>query len=184
MMSGERQVSTDISGIRADHVNRYKWAIDKLPKGSVIDAACGIGYGSWLMAEAGFHVRSVEIDAEAVGYARAYYNHRNVFHQCLDLNKANLSSDPVVAFEIIEHIEAPLPVLKKCNDFLIASVPNESVFPYRNYAFHYRHYTKGEFELLLNEAGYKVESWYGQEGPESEVVENINGRTLIAMAKR
>ncbi len=185
MLDGERQVSPTIKGIRADHVNRYIWATSVLPKGSVIDAASGVGYGSWLLANAGWHVRAIEVDREAVSYAKQHYPHKNVYHQQLELNAAVLSTDPVVAFEIIEHIEDPLPFLKNCGKLLIASVPNETVLPYRNYKFHYRHYTKDEFEALLDDAGYDVESWYGQDGPESEVVEgNLNGRTIIAIARK
>lgn len=180
MRDGERQVSSSIEGIRADHVNRYKWAITKL-KGSVIDVASGIGYGSWLMANAGLYVRSIEIDPEAVAYGEKHYPHKNIYRQCQDLNNAYLAVDPVVAFECIEHIEDPLPFLKRCTGLLLASVPNEDVFPYRNYRFHYRHYTKDEFESLLNDAGYEVESWYGQD---IEIKENFNGRTLLVVATK
>lgn len=184
MRPGERQVSPTIDGIRADHVNRYKWVIEHLPKGSVIDAACGIGYGSYIMAEAGFNVRSVEIDPEAVEYGEAHYPHKRIYRQCEDLYKANLASDPVVAFECIEHVPDPLPILKNCNDLLISSVPNEEVFPFRNHLYHYRHYTKEQFNDLLMSAGYTVKSWWGQENEYSPVVENVNGRTLIAIAER
>ena len=184
MRQGERQVAPTIDGVRADHTNRYKWALDHLPKGSVIDLACGIGYGSWMLANAGYYVRGIEIDAEAVAYGEQYYKHDNLYRQNVDMFDANVSTDPVVAFECIEHVENPLEVLKKCGDLLLSSVPNETVFPYRNYAFHYRHYTQQEFEQLLNDAGYQVKSWWGQLGPESEVEENCNGRTLIAIAER
>ena len=184
MRSGERQVSPSIEGIRADHVNRYTWAVNHLPRGTVVDAACGIGYGSWILANNGFYVRGIEIDPEAVEYGNTHYSHRNVYRQCKDLYDANFGIDPVVAFECIEHVPDPLPVLKKCNGLLLASVPNEDVFPYKNYKFHYRHYTKDEFEELLKKAGFHVERWFGQEGPESEVVENMNGRTLIAVATK
>lgn len=182
MKEGERQVSPEISGIRADHVKRYEWAVGKLPKGSVIDAACGIGYGSKILADSGLYVRSIEIDQEAVDYGEKYYSHKNVYRQCADLYDANLSNDPVVMFECIEHVENPLPILKKCNGLLLASVPNEDVFPYIGYKFHYRHYTKSEFEELLNKAGFVVESWFGQ--ADTLVEENVNGRTLIAVANK
>lgn len=184
MIPGERQVAPSIEGIRADHVNRYTWAASKLPKGSVVDAACGIGYGSWILANEGFYVRSIEIDREAVQYGKDHYPNKRIYRQCMDLYDAYLSPDPVVMFECIEHVEEPLSILKKCTGLLLASVPNEDVFPYRNYKFHYRHYTKTEFEALLNEAGYEVESWYGQEDDLSAVEQNINGRTLIAVANK
>jgi SAM-dependent methyltransferase len=184
MKAGERQVAPTIDEIRADHVNRYKWAISQLPKGSVIDAACGIGYGSFLLAESGRYVRGIEIDQEAVDYGNKYYVSDRVYRQCLDLYDADLSGDPVVMFECIEHVVDPLPILKKCTGLLLASVPNEEVFPYRNHKFHYRHYAKNEFEELLNQAGFHVEQWFGQEGAISEVEENMNGRTLIAVANK
>lgn len=184
MNPGERQVSPDIEDIRADHINRYLWAIDKLPRWTVIDAACGVGYGSWLMAKAGFHVGAMDIDHEAIECALTHYAHPNIEYSLVDLCEPDSFDYPVVAFEIIEHIENPLPFLSACSGLLLASVPNETVFPYRNYKYHYRHYTKDEFEALLNEAGYEVDSWYGQEGMESEVEENVEGRTLIAMARK
>lgn len=184
MNPGERQVSPTIDGIRADHVNRYKWAITQLPEGSVIDAACGVGYGSYLMAQSGRYVRSVEIDAEAVAYGNIHYSDKRIYRQNIDLYDADLSTDPVVMFECIEHVIDPLPIISKCSGLLLASVPNEEVFPYMNHKFHYRHYTKKEFEDLLNQAGFEVEKWYGQEGAESDVEENINGRTLIAVANK
>jgi len=51
-------------------------------------------------------------------------------------------------------------------------------------AFHYRHYTKHEFKALLQECGWCATEWHGQEGPESEVEPNMNGRTLVVVAQR
>ena len=184
MRPGERQVSPTVDGIRADHVNRYKWAIDKTI-GRVTDAACGIGYGSVILAEAGIKVRAIDIDAEAIAYAKEHYSHPLITYQCSDLVKAGpYLSDTTIAFEIIEHIENPLPFLEQVQGRLLASVPNETVFPWKNYAYHFRHYTQNEFEDLLGDAGFTVESWYGQEGPESDVYPDTEGRTLIAMARR
>ena len=182
MIDGERQVSPTLDGVRLDHVARYRWACRHL-KGTVLDAACGIGYGSKIMADEGFKVRSVDIDQGAIDYGLKHYNHENIKYQCSPLDRILPLSDCTVAFEIIEHIENPLPFLKRLKGRLIASVPNEDVFPYRGYRFHYRHYTKTEFEELLNESGFTVESWYGQEGSESEV-SNIMGRTIIAIARK
>lgn len=136
------------------------------------------------MAQSGLFVRGIEIDSEAVSYGHNYYAHKNLYRQNIDLYDADLSNDPVVMFECIEHVADPLPIINKCSGLLLASVPNESVFPYRNHKFHYRHYTKDEFEELLNKAGFNVSQWWGQQGPESEVEEKMNGRTLIAVANK
>jgi len=192
MKEGERQVSPTLDGIRADHTNRYYWASARIdgreygrPAVRLTDAACGIGYGSKILADAGYKVRAIDVDEEAIVYARRHYAHPNISYQCLDIDRAGpFLSDYTIAFEMIEHIENPLPFLKQVEGKLLASVPNEAVFPYRGYAFHFRHYTQKEFEDLLNQAGFKVESWWGQEGPESDVIENMMGRTIIAECSR
>ena len=180
MREGERQVSPTVNGVRLDHVNRYKWVVQYL-NGTVLDAACGIGYGSKIMAESGLRVRAIDVDREAIDYAGAYYNHSGIDYQCVDIrNAAPFLSDNTVAFEMIEHVPDPLPFLKRIKGNLFASVPNEDVFPYLNYKYHYRHYTKQEFCDLLTEAGFTVTRWFGQIG--DEVEPNANGRTLIAAA--
>ena len=184
MNPGERQVSPTLDGIRADHRARYQWAIDKV-KGRVTDAACGIGYGSSMLADAGIKVRAIDRDAEAIEYAKKHYSRPLINYQCADLDAAGpYLSDTTIVFEIIEHIEDPLPFLKQVQGTILASVPNEKIFPFRNYAYHYRHYTKNQFEDLLKEAGFTIESWHGQLGPESDVEDNLEGRTIIAIGRK
>lgn len=191
MKLGERQVSPTVEGIRRDHVARYEWASKFLNRGRVLDLACGVGYGSDLLAKAGHSVHGVDRDGEAIAYARKHYaNERATFWPADAGCVAGMehdSFDSIVCFETIEHIENPLPMLRemrRCAPLLLASVPNEEVFPYRNHAFHFRHYTRKDFESLLSNAGWHVTEWFGQIGPESEVEQSVNGRTLIAVAKR
>ena len=191
--NGERQVAPKIEGIRRDHVARYEFAAKELPPESrVLDIACGVGYGAWILAKAGHHVTAVDRSKEAIDYAVKFYGHRNIKHVCSFVDgfqiPPNGSFDAVVSFETIEHLEDPLPLLRQWHGYapiLIASVPNESVFPHGGrIKFHYRHYTPGEFRDLIEKAGFEATKWYGQEGPESEVAPNINGRTLLVTARR
>jgi len=191
LSDGERQVASSLDGIRRDHVARYRWAAKQLPANScVLDVACGIGYGSKILADAGHQVDAVDRDAEAIAYAKRHYRGKRIRYECADLaalQKDEKTCDAVVCFETIEHLQDPLPALKKFRalaPLLIASVPNETVFPYRGYKFHHRHYTREQFAELLNQAGYAVTEWHGQRGPESEVDSNIEGRTTIVVAKR
>lgn len=208
MLEGERQVAPDLSGIRRDHVARYEWAAKKLHEACgyelspgdtscwVVDLACGIGYGAKIMAEAGHEVVAVDRDGEAIRYGEEHYADPLVHRQTGDADEfaleaqalASRSFDAAVSFETIEHIEDPLPMLKglaSAAPVLLASVPNETVFPYgAGIKFHYRHYTADEFQALLNEAGWEVTEWWGQVGPESEVERDILGRTLIAVCRR
>lgn len=193
MRDGERQVAATLEGIRADHVARYRWAAQYLGGGRrVLDIACGVGYGSWLLAEAGNKVIGADIDQEAIDYANQHWKHDRARFQTIDASSpvavATLGGfDAAVCFETIEHIEDPRPLLKALRgscSVLLASVPNEDEFPYRGYAFHHRHYTRAEFAALLNECGWSASGWYGQEGPHSDVATGAKGRTLVVMATR
>lgn len=189
MELGERQVATDLKDIRSDHRTRYDWAAERLT-GAVVDAGCGVGYGSWIMADAGCVVRRFDVDAESVEYAREHWAHENI----LETYQADASAakfpdggyDAVVCFEMLEHLEDPLQALrnfKRMAPRLLASVPNEAVWPHQGrYKFHYRHYTAREFEELLNKAGYEVRGWWGQDGKFGPPQENLQGRTLIVDA--
>lgn len=193
LANGERQVAPELSGIRRDHVSRYEFAAAFLKRGKrVIDLACGIGYGSRLLAEAGHTVTGVDREEEAIQYGRKHYSHRRMVLVTRDAGSvADFRRDEfqaAVCFETIEHLANPLPVLKAlCNaaPLLIASVPNEAVFPHGGrIKFHHRHYTRSQFAALIKAAGYEITGWFGQEGPESDVQPDIEGRTLIVTAKR
>jgi hypothetical protein len=188
LLSGERQVAPDRSGIRRDHVARYEFALTRLPRRTkVIDLACGVGYGSDMMAQSGHHVIGIDRDSDAIGYARRHYAGAGARFKRADASSARLpKADAAVCFETIEHLADPLPMLRslrKAAQLLIASVPNETVFPFRNYTFHHRHYTRAQFEALLAQAGWQVIELHGQAGPQSEVEPEIEGRTLVAVAK-
>lgn len=191
--SGERQVAPTIEGIRRDHVARYEWAASRLNADGALriaDLACGVGYGSYILASAGCRVFGMDRNVEAIAYARQHYKHKNASFRCCDIADGDDMGDldAVVCFETIEHIKDPLPLLQSLHRAaprLIASVPNEDVMPYGNgYAFHFRHYAPDQFEALLNEAGWRVTQWFGQAGPRSEVEPEMMGRTIIAVCER
>jgi SAM-dependent methyltransferase len=195
MKPDERQVAPTLAGIRRDHVARYEFAAARIARGSrIIDFACGIGYGTKLLCEAGHQAFGFDVDAEALDYARQHYDAGNPW-RCMDgAAPGELGRhDAAVCFETIEHIEDPRPLLRALREaapLLIASVPNEAVMPWQIApnmvtAYHFRHYTQAQFEALLNECGWVVQGWYGQPGPESEVGPSPNHcRTIIAVCVR
>lgn len=197
MRQDERQVAPTLDGIRRDHVARYEWAAKALPAGSrVVDFACGVGYGCRILMDAGHTAFGFDNDEEALSYGRDHYCD-SAGRPELRLANGNTPGelgefDAAVCFETIEHIEDPVPLLKALRvsaPTLIASVPNEAVVPYRpaegiTTAYHFRHYTKNEFKALLQSCGWCPVEWHGQEGAESDVEPNVNGRTLIAVCQR
>lgn len=188
---GERQIAETVEGIRADHRHRYEFAARALPPGSrVVDLACGVGYGTWILAQAGHKVLGVDQSADAIAYARKHYATERAGFQCAEASSAELVGhfDAAICFETIEHIEDPAPMLRKLREaapMLYASVPNEEVFPYGDgIKFHYRHYTTKQFDALLSSCGWRVTQWMGQAGPLSEVTDGPFGRTVIAVCER
>lgn len=198
MQYGERQVETELSKIRNDHTARYRWAAKILPSESlIIDMACGIGYGSNIMAQAGHKCIAVDRDEEALAFGNEHWKHENVQFAQGDADTLTGGAigefDAAVCFETIEHIQDPKPLLNSLRasaKVLLVSVPNEEVMPWKRpdgatTAFHFRHYTKDQFEKLLNSCGWKVVEWFKQQDGESEV-EKCNmehtsmGRTIIA----
>lgn len=194
--NNERQVAPTIENIRRDHVQRYMFVTDRLPIGSkVIDFACGVGYGCSILAEAGMNASGFDNDFETIAYAiRHYKKGENINFKIGNGNAPGVLGNyhAALCFETIEHLQDPKPLLlalREASPLLFCSVPNEEVMPYefapgQTYAFHYRHYNKYEFSALLHECGWCVTEWHGQEGPESDVEENCQGRTLIAVCQR
>lgn len=208
--SGERQVAPHLDGIRRDHVARYEFAVRQLEGlglhgARVIDIACGVGYGSWIMAtRARARVLGIDAFVPAIDYARQHWSAGDpqypfaatkqdlwcagtANYLCATAQEVELPTeqDLAVCFETIEHLTEQdalilLRKLRRSAKLLLASVPNEDEMPFgEGYAFHYRHYTQRQFEALLNAAGWIVEAWFGQLDDRAPVTDCAVGRTLV-----
>lgn len=195
MQPGERQVAPTRDGIRRDHVARYEWAVQTLARHAgararVLDLGCGVGYGTQLLAQNDFEVVGLDKDQEALNYASSHYAHSRASYSQADLSCLEELGvhNAAVCFELIEHLQDPVPLLKSLRasvTTLLVSVPNEDIYPHGGrIKFHYRHYTCQQFEALLRSTGWDLVEKWGQLGPESEVEQGVNGRTLIAVCRR
>jgi len=147
-----------------EHWARYLFASGYASGKTVLDVACGSGYGSGLLAETAAQVIGTDIAREAVDYARRHYDSRQTAFlraDCLSLPFREASFDLVVAFEIIEHIrDAPgfLIELRRVlapNGLLLVSTPNRLYYTEDRgevNPFHEKEYSYSEFSELLREA--------------------------------
>jgi O-antigen biosynthesis protein len=94
-------------GILAIHLKRYDFARPACADRDVLDAACGVGYGSAHLAGVARRVVGVDLSEDAIAYARRRYAAPNVEFRVADLLAPDLpgaSFDVVCSFETIEHL--------------------------------------------------------------------------------
>ena len=164
----ERQQAPSLSGIAPDHIARYGFAERTIPWSvSVLDLACGCGYGSQILSDKGRKVTGIDIEKEAIEYAKAHYP--GPTYEVGKAEEVTGEYDFAVSFETIEHLEKPSLFLERLKaKHLIASVPNEVWYPFKPDQFstdkypHRRHYTPEQFEELLASCGYMVEERHCQ----------------------
>src|SRR5204862_756713 len=98
--------------IAAEHRVRYRWAATAAEGKAVLDAGCGAGYGSAILADAGARsVTGLDIDPGAVAGAASSYGKVGAIEfvrgDVRELPFEDRSFDLIVCFETIEHVEDP-----------------------------------------------------------------------------
>lgn len=119
-------------GALALHLERYEFAARHLRPGRVLDLACGVGYGTRLLAErSGNPVIGVDLSPEAIEYARSRYAGAGVEFRAADAMRFMDAQgfDSIVSLETVEHLPDPsgflartLTLLRRGGSF-VASVP-------------------------------------------------------------
>lgn len=167
--TGERFLPDVCQGeIAIEHEQRYQFA-KRLTKGkTVLDAACGEGYGSSLLAQDAEAVVGLDLDEETVRRAKQKYGNKKLDFRVGTIARlpfADGSFDAVVSFETIEHVGEETQkaflheirrVLKK-DGLMILSTPNRAVYtdlvkgqnPFHVkefYAAEYREFLSGYFK--------------------------------------
>jgi SAM-dependent methyltransferase len=164
----------------ANHIFRYQFAgeqLKRLNKTKVLDAACGVGFGSQFLASDGMEsVVAVDRNEEALAIAAKNFSHPNIVYltdDCHVLDNARRYGPfpAIVSFETLEHLPDPKAFLKQCYSLLepggvmILSTPNSNVSSpdgHVEWEFHEKEYTPEELEELLQEAGFSQITLYGQ----------------------
>jgi len=148
------------------HVARYEWAAGYCGGRRVLDAACGIGYGSALLRDRGAReVDAFDLSGNAIAEAQRSYPREGVRFSIGDAARLPVPDrhyDVFVSLETIEHIRDDRGYLEEARRVLapggtfLCSTPNRALLnpgralhdpPFN--PFHVREYTLDELESLL-----------------------------------
>ena len=109
---GERQIGHRLEDIEPKHVERYEFAAAYCAGKTVLDAACGVGYGSSVLAKVADKVVGIDRSREAIEYAQKFWWGDNIVFRQFDLSRhlRKLGTfDVIVSLETIEHLPTPMP---------------------------------------------------------------------------
>lgn len=164
-----------------DHIARYAFASQFVAGKRVLDIACGTGYGSKMMKEAGAAtVCGVDISPDAITFANRNSRLEGIEFVCANAEHIDDLGpfDVVASFETIEHVHDYKRALANVyrmlvpGGSLIMSTPNRPVTspnaktvndrPENDY--HVREWDLPEFKEIVREAGFTLseEGIFGQ----------------------
>ncbi|MDZ7791300.1 MAG: class I SAM-dependent methyltransferase [Xanthomonadales bacterium] len=160
--TGERFTPECVREMAYEHWHRYAWAAELVAGKDVLDAACGEGYGSHLLAARARSVTGLDVGEDAVAHARERYRRDNLSFDRGDATRlpyADKHFDVVVSFETLEHLEAQETLLAEFRrvlrpeGFLVISSPDRKTYSdetgYDN-PFHVRELYRDELESLIS----------------------------------
>jgi len=161
--TGERFTPECVREIWIEHWHRYAFAMPLARGKRVLDAACGEGYGSALLATVASSVVGLDISQQTVLHAKARYGQSAVLSfECADVAAldayADASFDLIASFETLEHLHAQEAMLDGFarllapGGVLLISTPDRHTYsdlPGFHNEHHVRELYRHEFEALL-----------------------------------
>jgi 2-polyprenyl-3-methyl-5-hydroxy-6-metoxy-1,4-benzoquinol methylase len=180
-------------GVVALHEKRYAFALPWCRGKEVLDVACGVGYGSALLASGSARVVGGDVDGESIEYARTRYGAPNVEFQVLDamaLPFADAAFDVVCSFETIEHLpdrDAYLRevarVLRPGGTYLVSTPRVDRTTETPANPFHRVEYARADFEALLG-AHFGDVTLYGQRRTETRRHRILRRLDVLGLRRR
>jgi len=160
--TGERFTPECEREIWHEHLHRYVFARQFCQSKNVLDAACGEGFGTALLADVAQQVTGVDISEAAVKHARHRYGqHANTTFDvadCCALPFGDNQFDVVVSFETLEHLSGQEEMLSEFrrvlqdDGILILSSPDKAEYSDKqgfDNPYHVRELYRHELESLL-----------------------------------
>ena len=185
--TGERFTPECEREIWYEHWHRYVFARSFVSGKRVLDAACGEGYGSALLADVASSVVGVDISDDTVAHAKSRYGTRaNLRFQrgdCTALDVGDAAFDVIVSFETLEHVAAQEALIAGFaralapEGILIVSSPDKKTYTddrgFSN-AFHVRELYRDELLNLLRPQ-FPFVRLYGQKLLFQSAIWNLDG---------
>ena len=166
----------DVTGGQALRISleRYEFAARHARAGRLLDLACGVGYGTRLLADRGagrVEALGVDVSPEAIAYARARYGGAHARFLAADAMVFADDSrfDTIVSIETIEHLPSPaefvarLVGLLRPGGVLVASVPTTPSVDANPHHLH--DFSERSFRSLLAPHGLAERASLVQEQP-------------------
>lgn len=147
------------------HLERYRFASQYARQGLILDIACGVGYGSQLLAQnaaPGAQIVAVDLAQEALAIAQSEYAAPNIEYiraDCMQFAWA-MPFDTIVSLETFEHLDAPEKFFEKliglCKPdgtiiFSVPITPSVDVNPYHKHDF-----TRERVRTLIEQCGWSI----------------------------
>lgn len=164
------------------HVVAYRFAADLVRGMRVLDAGCGEGYGTDMLAAVATEAVGTDLEAPVVHRARDRYPRaRFEVANLVSLPFPDASFGAVVSLQVIEHIQTPHEFLSECarvltpGGLLIMSTPNRLTFSpdgMRN-PFHTFEFSPSELHAALARHFASVEVRGTFHGPALRALERI-----------
>lgn len=175
-----------------EHIVRYEFAQQFVPGKTVLDIACGSGYGAAALLQAGAKkVIGIDADQEAIKEAQQQFQAADLEFMVGDataLPLADNSVEVITSFETIEHIPnyegyvSELVRVLTGEGVALISTPNRDVFGQKN-PFHVKEFTKEEFVTTLKKYFQTVEILEQRNGLASIITtEDQQGKLLVQQA--
>jgi SAM-dependent methyltransferase len=167
IFTGERLLANDplFAADFARHLAAYQFAQAQVCGKCVLDAGCGDGYGTDLLAQTAARALGVDRAAATIALAVRRYQRPNLSYRVCQLDRlteVGEQFDVVCNFQVIEHLEDPQPFLVQTHSVLkpggclILTTPNRLQSFIEN-PYHVHEYTAEELASVLRAIFARVE---------------------------
>jgi SAM-dependent methyltransferase len=169
------------------HVAAYRFAAAATATGTIVDAGCGEGYGSAILARSARSLIALDLDLPTLLHARLTYGSpRFVQSDLLGMPLADSSADAVVTLQVLEHLGdaegflLEIARVLRPGGVLVLSTPNRTTFPAGLNPFHVHEYDAPELARLLRGVFADVRILGLSHSPPLRGVEHVLGESIQA----